>query len=100
MLKTVNSPYLCNRLTDFDEIWHDDAYCPPPTTERPLKLKVKMAAAAMLKITKIAIYPQRFDPSLRNLVRWCKVGLLTALTVKKFEFHKSKMADGRHFENR
>jgi len=59
-----------------------------------------MAAAAILKITKIAIYPQRFDQSLRNLVRWCKMGLLSALTVKKFEFHKSKMADGRHFKNR
>jgi len=23
-LKTVKSPHLCNRLTDFDEIWHDD----------------------------------------------------------------------------
>ena len=59
-----------------------------------------MAAAAMLKLTKIAIYPQRFDRSLRNLARWCKIGLITAKTVKKFEFHKSKMADGRHFENR
>jgi len=49
-----------------------------------------MAAAAILKITKIAIYPQRFDRSLRNLVRWCKMGRLTALTVKKF---------GRHFKN-
>ena len=58
-----------------------------------------MAAAAMLKITKIAIYPQRFDRSLRNVVRWCKMGLLTAPTVKKFQFHKSKMADGRHFKN-
>jgi len=54
----------------------------------------------MLKITKIAIYPQRFDRSLQNLVRWCKMGLLKAPTGKKFEFHKSKMADGRHFENR
>ena len=26
------------------------------------------------------------------------MGLLTAPTVKKFEFRKSKMADGRHFE--
>ena len=26
--------------------------------------------------------------------------LLTAPTVKKFEFYKSKMADDRHFENR
>jgi len=25
---------------------------------------------------------------------------LTAPTVKKFEFQKSKMADGRHFKNR
>jgi len=29
ILKTVKSPYICNRLTDFDEIWHDDAYWPP-----------------------------------------------------------------------
>ena len=26
------------------------------------------------------------------------MGLLTAATVKKFEFHKSKMADGRRSE--
>ena len=39
MLKTVNSPYLCNRLTDFDEIWRDDAYW-PPTAERPLKFRI------------------------------------------------------------
>ena len=59
-----------------------------------------MAAAAILKITKIAISPQRFDQSLRNLVRWCKMGLLTAPAVEKIEFHKSKMVDGRHFKNR
>jgi len=59
-----------------------------------------MAAAAIWKITKIAISPQWFDQSLRNLVRWCKMGVLTAPTVKNFEFHKSKMANGRHFENR
>jgi len=27
-LKTVKLPYLCNRLTDFDEIWHGDANSP------------------------------------------------------------------------
>jgi len=53
-----------------------------------------------IQFAKIAIYPQRFDRSLRNLVRWCIMGLLTAPTVKTFEFHKSKMADSRHFENR
>ena len=32
--KTVKSPYLCNRLTDFDEIWHSDTYW-PPAGDRP-----------------------------------------------------------------
>jgi len=58
-----------------------------------------MAAAAILKNHKIAI-SQQFDRSLRNLVCLCKIGPLTAPTVKKIEFHKYKMADGRHFENR
>jgi len=61
--------------------------------------KTKMAAAAILKTTKIAISQQRIGRSSRNLVRLCKMGLLTVQTVKKFEFPKSKMADGRHFEN-
>ena len=60
----------------------------------------KVAAAAILKITKIAKSMQRFDQSLRYLVRWCKMGLFAAATVKKFEFQKSRMADGSHFENR
>ena len=57
-----------------------------------------MAAAAILKITKIAISPQLLNQFLLKFVRWCKIGLLTAATVKKFELHKSKMADGRQFE--
>jgi len=59
-----------------------------------------MAAVVILKISKITISPQKFDLSLRNLARLCKIGLLTVLVVKKFEFPKSKMADGRHFKNR
>ena len=50
-----------------------------------------MAAAAILKISKIAISPQQFDRSLRNLARLCKIGLLTVLAVKKFEFPKSNI---------
>jgi len=30
------SPYLCNRVTDFDDIWHYDAHC-HPTADRLLK---------------------------------------------------------------
>ena len=39
ILKTVKSPYLCNRLADFDEIWHVDAHW-PPTADRPLKFRL------------------------------------------------------------
>ena len=34
ILKTVKLPYLCNRFTDFDEIWHGDAHCPLQWTDR------------------------------------------------------------------
>ena len=59
-----------------------------------------MAAAAILKITKIAISPQRFDRFLRNFGTLMQMRLLTAPTVNNFEYHKSEMVDGRHFENR
>jgi len=39
ILKTVKSLYLCNRLTDFDEIWHNDAHW-SPTAGRPLKFRI------------------------------------------------------------
>ena len=49
----VKSPYLRNRLTDFDEISHGDADW-PPTGDTPLKFpffskKNKMAAVVILK---------------------------------------------------
>jgi len=92
-------------LTDFDEIWHGDADWPNTggqTVKISYFLKTKMAVAAVviLKISTITISPQKFDLSLRNLARLCNIGLLTVLVVKKFEFPKSKMADGRHFKNR
>jgi len=37
--KTVKSPYLCNRLTDFDEIRYNDAYW-PLTADRSLKFRI------------------------------------------------------------
>jgi len=50
--KTVKLPYLCNRLTDFGEIWHADADW-PPTGDRSLKFSIfqkdKMAAFVIFK---------------------------------------------------
>ena len=53
--------------------------------------KSKMAAAAILKITEIAISQQWFGRSSRNLLIWCKMGILTAPTVKNLNF---KVQDG------
>jgi len=39
ILKMIKSSYLCNSLTDFDEIWHGDAYV-PLTADRPLKCRI------------------------------------------------------------
>jgi len=41
-------------------------------------LKIQNGGGRHLEITKIVISPQRFYQSLRNLVRWCTMGLLTA----------------------
>jgi len=92
--KTVKSSYLSNRWTDFDEVWHGDANW-PPTGDRPLKCwifqKPRWRRSPSWKTTKIAISQQQIDRSSRNLARLCKMGLLTAQIVKKFEFPKSKM---------
>jgi len=32
-MKTVKSPYLCNREIDYDKIWHSDTYSPPTNFE-------------------------------------------------------------------
>ena len=60
-----------------------------------------MAAAAILKKSQKSRYLRNGLTDLYEI--WytdAKMGLLTAPTIKKFEFQKSKMADGRHFEKR
>jgi len=49
-----------------------------------------MAAAAILKISKIAISPQQFDRSLRNLARLCKISLLTVWPLKNLNFQNPR----------
>ena len=103
ILRTVKSPYLCSRLTDFDEIWQEDAHW-PSTAERPLKFRIfensRSRQPPSGKSQKIVISPQRFDRSLRNLVCLCKMGLLTALTVKKIRILQIQDGGRRHFKNR
>ena len=55
-----------------------------------------MAAAAILKNHKNRDISATVWPIFMKFGKLCP---LTAQTIQKFEFHKSKMADGRHFEN-
>jgi len=45
IVKTVKSLYLCDRLTDFDEIQYGDAYW-PLTADRRLKLQITQGPPA------------------------------------------------------
>jgi len=49
--KNIKSPYLCDRSTDFDEIWHADSHWSVAADQsyNVEFLKSKMAAAAILK---------------------------------------------------
>ena len=82
-------------MTDFDEIWHADADC-PPTGDISLKFRIFQNQDGGGR----NLENHKNRDSLRNLASLCKMGLLTVLTVKKFDFPKSKMADGRHFEKK
>jgi len=89
-------------LTDFDEIWRDDAYW-PPKAESPLKFRIfensRWRQQPSGKSQK-SRYLRNGLPIFTKFGTLMQKGLLTTLTVKKFEFHKSKMADGRQFKNR
>ena len=49
-----------------------------------------MAVVTILKITKIMLSQQRIEQSSRNLARLCKMGLLTAQTVKSLNFQNPR----------
>jgi len=54
ILRTVKSPYICSRLTDFDEIWHNDAHW-PPTAEFEF-LKIQHGGSRHLQISQKSRY--------------------------------------------
>ena len=59
-----------------------------------------MAAAAIWKITKIAISPNGLTDLYEIWYADAKWVSYPPWLLKQFEFHKSNMADGRHFKNR
>ena len=89
-----------NYCTDYNQILHSDkdhhilfVGCPNTRKTNP-----RWRTAAILKNRKSAISLERFDRSLRNLVRWRTLGLWTGPEVNIFKFSKSKVANGGHVE--
>ena len=59
-----------------------------------------MAVAAILKTTFLAITDKPIVRFQRNFVRGSRMACRQGLHDKNCKLFKSKMADGRHFENR
>jgi len=94
-----------NIFATIDRFWRNLAYWCDSTVWTPISDKIsrfqkfKMAAAAILKIRKIAISPQRNDRFLRNLVKWCSWALQIPTANKNSQFRKSKMATAAILKN-
>jgi len=63
-------------------------------------LKLKMAAAAILKIAFLAINHRLIVRFQRNFARGSRTAGRQGLQEEQCKFLESNMADGRHFENR
>ena len=100
------SPYISEKSSDFDEIWYTTSDIEPgcsnlQSRDQKLKfLKFKMAAAAILKIAFVAINHRPIVRFQRNFERGSRTACWQGLRDKKCKRVKSKMADGRDFENR
>ena len=71
-----------------------------PRDQKLKFLKFKMAAAAILKIGFLAIIHRPIVRFQRNFVWGIRTACQYGLRDKNCKFSKTKMADGRHFENR
>jgi len=99
ILKIVKSQYLCNRLTDFDEIRNSDAYS-HITADRPFKILIFKNPRWRQRSSWKSQKSRYLHNSLTNLYEIWYADAKWVPTVKKSNFKKSKTTDGRHFENR
>jgi len=103
ILKIVKSPYLSEKSSDFDDIWYTTSDIEPKLHSHDRKMKFlefKMAATAILKIAFLAITHRPIVRFRRNFACGSRTTCRQRPHDKNCKFLKSKMADGRHFENR
>ena len=100
MRKISKPAYYHNYCIDSNQILNNTKDHQVFITVVQIRLQQIQDGGRRLENKKIAISQQQIDRPSQNLARLCKMGLLIVPTVKKFEFQKFKMADGRHFGNR
>ena len=94
--KTVKSLYLCNRLTDFDEIWYSDAHW-TGTADVPLKfriLKIQDGGGRYLEKSQKSRYLRNGLTDLYKFGKLMQNWFLNRSTVKKIRI--SQIQDGGH----
>ena len=102
ILKIVKSPYLTEILSDFDAVWYTAANVEPDYSHvtKNWNFKIQDGGVRHLENRFFGNYSSTDCPiSAKFRMRKqnaCQQGLHEKICI----FFKSKMADGRHFENR
>jgi len=95
----VKWPYLSEKSSDFDEIWYTTSDIEPGYSHVTKNCNFWMAATAILKFAFLAISHRPIVRFRRNFVCGSRTACRQRPHDKNCKFSKSKMADGRHFEN-
>ena len=103
ILKIALSPYLSRKLSDFDQIWYEDANfhtedgCLPKNRNFA---NSRWRTDAILKIVFLVISRRHIGRLMRNLERrWIIITRRYMSHDQNSNFRKFKIAEGRHFEN-
>jgi len=96
--KTVKFPYLSNRFTDFNEIWHGGAIWPPAGDSYNFEFfKNQYGGGHRLETSQKSRYLRNGFTDLYEIWYASAKWFSYPSRPLKTEFHKFKMADGRHY---
>ena len=97
----LKSTYLSEKSSDFDEIWYTTSDIEPDYSHvtKSKILKIQHGGGRHLENRFLAIIHRPIVRFQRNFVRESRTVCRRGLHDKNYKCLKSKMADGRHFEN-
>ena len=99
-MKIVKSPYLSEKLSDFDEIRYTTSNIEPGYSHVIKIFKIQDGGGRHLENRFFGHKSSTDCPISAKFCMRKQKGRSTRATGRKCKFLESKMADGRHFENR